>query len=125
MIDLENIFLELENDLKNQLLEAIEPLDAVLCAQNLFDSAFALISQFFGDFLERARSLGVIRRRCETTINPSEQNTCWWQYRAQLVISLAETITDFQTRFANFDATAMSLLEEYTICRRTTMNVLH
>lgn len=124
MIDLEEIFTQLEQDLKNQLLEAVEPLDAVQCARNLYDAGFAIISQFFGDFLERARNLGTIRRRCESTINANEQNMCWWQYRAQLVVTLADTITDFRTRFANFDATALRLLEEYTICRRTTLREL-
>lgn len=121
MIDLENMLSQLEQDLKNQLQEAIEPLDAIQCANNLFDAVFAIGEEFIGDFLFRVRNLGAIRRRCETTINPSEANTCWWQYRAQLVISLADTITDFQTRLANFETTALRLLEEYTVCRRTTM----
>lgn len=123
MIDLEHMFSQLEQDLKNQLLEAIEPLDAVECARDLFDSVLAIGQEFFGDLLVRVRNLGTIRRRCETTINPNEQNTCWWQYRAQLVISLADTITDFQNRFAIFDTTAMRLLEEYTVCRRTTIQL--
>lgn len=121
MIDLEEIFSKMEHDLKNQLLEAIEPLDAIQCARNLYDSVFAIVEEFFGDLLVRVRNLGTIRRRCETLTNPNEENTCWWQYRAQLVISLAETITDFQARFANFDNTALRLLEEYTVCRRTTV----
>lgn len=116
--------MQLEQDLKNQLLEAIEPLDAIQCARNLYDSVFAIGEEFIGALLVRVRNLGTIRRRCEATTNPSEESTCWWQYRAQLVISLADTITDFQTRLARFETTALFLLEEYTVCRRTTMTEL-